>query len=93
MPSVTLNKGRYWVGNPKTVFPDWVPSPSCTYRAGPYTFHAFQFGDTYVAAIPEAAMPPVKKRGKEFPQTFMTFNEATVFFENNGSGFIGKVEL
>lgn len=95
MPSVTINKGKYWVGDPKTIFEDWVESPSCTYRAGPYTYHAFYFSESnaYVAAIPEDGIDPTIFKTKKVPKTFMTFDKPTVFYEHNGVGHIGSVEL
>lgn len=95
MPAVTLNKGRYFVGNPLTIFPDWVPSPSHTYRVGMHTFYAFQFDDGYVAAIPEAAIPEslTKTKKQRSNMVFMTFDQPTIFFEQLGEGAIGNYSL
>lgn len=99
MPAVTLNKGVYYVGNPKDVFPGWKESPSCTYKAGIYTYNAFKFKAGFVAAVPEMAMPleEVKtNKGdslKKASPVRMTFVKPVVFFEQNGEGAIDTVPL
>ena len=97
MSAVTINKGQYYVGDPLVVFPNWTPSESCTYKEGMYTFHAFKFKNTYVAAIPSAAVPksisePTGKK-KSPGSIFMTFDTPVVFFEHNGAGAIGTMSL
>lgn len=91
MPAVTLTKGQYWIGDPKLVLPDWKPSVTHTYKCGPYTFHAFKFGDSYVGAIPFDAMIYVTQTSQQ--GAFMTFKKDTVFYEQNGMGKLNGVEL
>lgn len=117
MAAVTLNPGKYYVGNPKSVFPDWVPNDSCSYktehlneRGYPIWWHAFQYGGTtWVAAIPYEVIPKnllipqteevedEDKKKKHFkkiePLTFVTFNEDVVFYEADGVGKIGEIDL
>ena len=95
MPAVTINKGRYYVGNPLTVFPDWVSDPSCTYLEGKHTYHAFQFGEVYVAVVPVAAIGDelLKPKDKKKSLTLVTFDQPTVFFEQNGVGAVGTISL
>jgi hypothetical protein len=96
MPAVTLNKGRYYVGNPLTIFPNWKPSPSQTYRVGMHTFHAFEFKNSFVAAIPVAAIAEDvlnPKDKKKTLTTLVTFDRPTVFFEQDGEGAIGTIQL
>lgn len=88
MPSVSLNRGTYWVGNPKTVFPDWTPSESCVYRESHYTYFAFCYNGTYVAAVPVEALA-----GKEIPLGTVTFSGPTLFYEQDGTGYIGDILL
>lgn len=96
MPAVMINKGRYYVGNPLTVFPDWTPSPSCTYREGTHTYHAFQFGKVFVAVIPVAAISDEVLKPKDKKKaltTLVTFDKPTVFFEQDGTGAVGGISL
>ena len=96
MPAVTINKGRYYVGNPLTLFPDWTPSPSCTYREGAFTFHAFKFGNSYVAVVPVGAISDELLKPKDKADALkpiVTFDGPTVFFEQNGAGAVGTISL
>ena len=91
MPSVTIRGGKYWVGNPKSIFPEWEESPSCTYREGQYTYQAFKFKKSFIAVIPFELIETLKKQPKsgkvyEFEQPF-------VFHESDGSGFVATIEL
>lgn len=91
MPAVIINPGKYFVGNPLTVFPDWTPLDSCTYEVDGITFHAFQFGDVYVAAIPLKLVDP--KIRKANGGSIASFSEITVFQETHGIGSIGNIAL
>lgn len=57
MSSVTIKPGKYYIGNPTTIFPNWTNHVSCTYEHNGVFFHAFKFGSTYVAAIPLEIIP------------------------------------
>ena len=91
MPAVIINPGKYYVGNPLTVFPDWTPLDSCTYEVDGVTFHAFPFGDVFVAAIPIKLVD--SKLRKSLGTSTVTFTGPTVFQETHGIGSIGDIAL
>lgn len=57
MSAVVLQPGTYWLGDPKLVDPTWKSIPSCTYKLGEFTYHAFEYAGGVVAAIPKDALP------------------------------------
>lgn len=91
MPSVILKEGKYWVGNPKSVFPKWTESPSCTYREGNQLYNAFPVQDRYVAVIPADLIDAMKKQPKG--GQMITFDAPFVFSENDGAAFVGDKEV
>lgn len=93
MPSVTLPKGTYWIGNPIDTFPEWEPNRGCSYKTGVRSWYAFKFDASYIAVIPESEMPPPRKRNRKTAMYYMTFANDVVFSEQNGSGFIDKIVL
>lgn len=93
MSATTLPKGRYWIGNPLSIFPNWLPNDSATYAIGDCTFHAFKYGDTYVAAIPDKVIPKDAFKSKKVPKSFVNLEHNTVFWEMDGVGQIGEINL
>lgn len=91
MPAVTLNPGKYWIGNPSTVVSRWESNPQCTYKCGEYTFHAFKFGKNYVAAIPLDAVLSINPDFKA--NEIISITVPTMFYEQNGEGFLCGINL
>lgn len=91
MPAVTLNPGKYWIGNPSTVVSKWESNPQCTYKCGEYTFHAFKFGKNHVAAIPLNAILSINP---DFvANELINVSVPTVFYEQNGEGVLCGINL
>jgi len=57
MASITITAGKYWLGNPRRIDPQWEPSPSCLYYIGEHHYFALEYAGGPVAAIPESALP------------------------------------
>jgi hypothetical protein len=91
MPAVTLNPGKYWIGNPSTVVSKWESNPQCTYKCGEYTFHAFKFGKNYVAAIPLDAILSINPDFKA--NEIINISVPTMFYEQNGDGVLCGIQL
>jgi hypothetical protein len=93
MSATTLPAGRYWIGNPLSIFPEWTPNDTFTYTIGNCSFHAFKYGDSYVAAIPDKAIPKDAFKSKKVPKSFVSLEHNTVFWEVDGTGQIGTINL
>lgn len=92
MPAVMLNPGKYFVGDPKRFIDNWKPSESGLYKCGPYSYFAFRYNGTWIAAVPADALEYIEKPNLDFGQ-FMKFEKETLFFMQNGCGHIDGIEL
>jgi hypothetical protein len=95
MSTVLLKAGKYFVGNPRTVFPDWEPNDVGAYTADNITYFAFKYDNTYVGAIPAQVIPVNTSKSKKAVQLVpnMTLEDDTPFHCVDGVGYIGKLSL